>query len=69
MPHNVFERSTRTYILTRVDIASRYTVAGVLNTKKSSEVTFVLEAIYKKDGVFKYPKVFHCDNRSEFKKM
>ena len=28
---------------------------------------FVLEAIYKKGGVFKYPKVFQCDNGSELK--
>ena len=27
----------------------------------------MVEAIYKKDGVFKYPKVFQCDNGSEFK--
>ena len=26
-----------------------------------------MEAIYKKGGVFKYPKAFQCDNRSEFK--
>ena len=38
-----------------------------LMTKKSSKVTFVLEAIYKKDGVFKYPKAFQCDNGSKFK--
>ena len=37
-------------------------------TKKSSEVAFVLKAIYKKGGVFKYPKTFQCDNGSEFKK-
>ena len=36
-------------------------------TKESSEVAFVLEAIYKKGGVFKYPKTFQCDNGSEFK--
>ena len=30
-------------------------------------VAFVLEAIYKKGGVFKYPKTFQCDNGSEFK--
>ena len=36
-------------------------------TKKSSEVAFVLEAIYKKGGVFKYPKTFQCNNGSEFK--
>ena len=28
----------------------------------------MLQAIYKKCGVFKYPKVFQCDNGSEFKK-
>ena len=27
----------------------------------------MLEAIYKNGGVFKYPKVFQCDNGSEFK--
>ena len=27
----------------------------------------MLQAIYKKCGVFKYPKVFQCDNGSEFK--
>ena len=46
--------------------ASRYKVARALRTKKSSEIAFVLEAIYKKGGVFKYPKVFKCDNGSEF---
>ena len=38
-----------------------------LKTKKASEILFVLEAIYKKGCVFKYPKVFQCDNRYEFK--
>ena len=38
-----------------------------LRTKKSSETAFVLEAIYKKSGVFKYPKPFQCDNGPEFK--
>ena len=36
-------------------------------TKKSNEVAFVLEGIYKKGSVFKYPKTFQCDNGSEFK--
>ena len=27
----------------------------------------MLEAIHKKGDVFKYPKVFQCDNGSEFK--
>ena len=38
-----------------------------LKTKKSSELAFVLKAKYKKGGVFKYPKVFQCDNGPEFK--
>ena len=27
----------------------------------------MLEAVYKKGGVFKYPKTFQCDNGSVFK--
>ena len=58
MPHNVFEGNTYKYILTGIDVASRYKIARPLKTKKSSEVAFVLEAIYKKGDMFKYPKVF-----------
>ena len=67
VPHNVFEENTCKYDLTGVDVASRYKIARPLKTKKSSQVVFVLEAIYKKGGVFKYPKLFQCDNGSEFK--
>ena len=67
MPHNLFEGNTYKYILTDIDVASRCKVARPLKTKQSSEVAFVLEAIYKKGGVFKYPKAFHCDNGLEFK--
>ena len=67
MPHNLFEGNTYKYVLTGINVASRCKVARPLRTKKSSEVAFVLEAIYKKGGVFKYPKVFQCDNGSEFK--
>ena len=66
MPHNLFEGNTYKYILTGIDAAPRYKVARPLRTKKSSEVAFVLEAIYKKGSVFKYPKTFRCDNGSEF---
>ena len=67
MPHNLFEGNTYKYILTGIDVASKYKVVCPLRTKISSEVAFVLEAIYKKDGVFKYPEAFQCDNGSEFK--
>ena len=61
-PHNIFK-----YILTDIGVASRYKVARPFRTKKSSEVAFVLEAIYKKGGMFKHPETFPCDNGSESK--
>ena len=67
MPHSIFERNTYRYLLTGIHVASRYEVARPLTTKKSSEVAFVLGAIYKKGGAFKYPKVLQIDNGSEFK--
>ena len=67
MLHNFFEGNTYKYILTGTDVASRYKVAWPLKTKKPSEFAFVLEIIYKKVGVFKYPKVSQCDNGSDFK--
>ena len=67
MPHNLFEGNTYKYILTGIDVGSRYKVSRPLRTKKSSEVAFVSEAIHKKGGVFKYLKTFQCDNGSEFK--
>ena len=54
IPH-VFEGNTYKYILTGINVASRYKVLRLLITKKSSEVAFVLEAIYKNGGVIKYP--------------
>ena len=48
MPHNFFEGNTYKYILTGIDVTSRYKVARPRRTKKLSEVAFVLEAIYKK---------------------
>ena len=67
MPHNLFEENTYKYILTTIDVASRYKVSRSLRTKKSGKVVFILETIYKKGDVFKYPKVFQCDNGPEFK--
>ena len=67
MPHNLFERNTYKYILTGIHVASRYKVTRTLRTKKPSEVAFVLEAVYKKGGMLQFPKMFQCDNASEFK--
>ena len=48
MPHNLFEGNTYKYILTGIDVASRYKFARLLKTKKPTELAFVLEAVYKK---------------------
>ena len=48
MPHNLFEGKSYKYILTGIDVGSRYKVDRPLKTKKSSEAAFVLEVIYKK---------------------
>lgn len=56
VPYNAFEGSTYKYILGGVDVASRYKFARALMTKKLNEVAFVLDAIYKRDGVVKYFK-------------
>ena len=66
MPHNVFEGNTYRHLLAGIDVASRYGVAKPFTTKKSIEVVFMLKAIYKKGGAFKYPKVLQIDNGSEF---
>ena len=64
MPHNLCEGNTYEYILTGIDVVSRYKVARPLKTKKSSEIALVLKAIYKNCGVSKYPKTFQCNNGS-----
>ena len=65
VPLNDFEGNTYKYILTGVDVASRYNAARALMTKKASKAVFALEVIYKKVG--KYQKVFQCDNGSDLK--
>ena len=67
VPSNVVCGTECKYVLTGIDVASRYKIARALRSKKADEVASVLEAIYKKGGDFKYPKIFQCDNGSEFK--
>ena len=62
-----FEGNTYKYLLSGVDVASRYRVTKPVTTKKLSEIAFVLGAIYMKGGPFKYPKVIQIDNGPEFK--
>ena len=43
-------------------------IARPLRTKKASDVAFLLKNIYEnKEIPLTYPKVFQCDNGSEFK--
>ena len=49
-----------------IDTASRYEVARPLRTKQACDVAEMIADIYKV-GPLKYPKIFQCDNGSEFK--
>ena len=44
----------------------RYKVARPLRTKQARDVAEMIADIYKV-GPLKYPKIFQCDNGSEFK--
>ena len=39
----------------------------MLRTNKVSKVAFLLEVMYKRGGVLKYPKIFPHGNGSDFK--
>ena len=51
---NVFKGNTyKKNMITGLDFASRYKVSRAIKTKKKSEVSVMLEVIYRKDGMFK----------------
>ena len=50
MPHNVVYGSTYKYVLTGVDVASRYKIARPLRTKKASDVAFLLQEYLRKQA-------------------
>ena len=52
------------YILAGIDVTSRFKVARPLRTKQACGVA---EMITDKVGPLTYPKIFQCDNGSEFK--
>ena len=54
------------YILSGIDVASRYKVVRPLRTKQTKDVADMIADIYKV-GPLTYPKIFQCDNGSEFK--
>ena len=65
MPSDTLYGNKYKYILAGIDVASRFKVARPLRTKQVRDVAEVLADIYKV-GPLKYPKIFQCDNGSEF---
>ena len=66
MPSDSLYGNKYKYILARIDVASRYKVARPLRTKQACDVAEMIADIYKV-GPLTYPKIFQCDNGSEFK--
>ena len=54
------------YILAGIDAASRYKVVRPLRTKQARDVAEMIPDNYKVRPLT-YPKIFQCDNSSEFK--
>ena len=67
VPSDTLYGSKCKYILARIDTASRYKVKRPLRTKQVRDVAEMIADIYKV-GPLKYPKIFQCDNGSEFKR-
>ena len=66
MPSDSLYGSKYKYILAGIDAASRFKVARPLRTKQVREVAEMIADIYKV-GPLTYPKIFQCNNGSEFK--
>ena len=66
MPSDSLYGNKYKYILARIDAASRFKVARLLRTKQAKDVAEMIADIYKV-GPLTYPKIFQCDNNSEFK--
>ena len=66
MPSDTLYRNKYKYVLSGVEVASRCKVTRPLRTKQAKDIANMIADIYKV-GPLSYPKVFHCDNGSEFK--
>ena len=67
MPSDTSYGNKYTYILARIDATSRYKVARPQRTKQVRDMAKMIVDIYKV-GPLTYPKIFQCDNGSEFKR-
>ena len=66
MPSDTLYRNKYKYILSVIDVASRYKVTRPLKTKQVKDVAEMIVDIYKV-GPLTYPKIFQCDSGNEFK--
>ena len=66
MPSDTLYGNIYNNILSGIDVFSRYIVARPLRTKQVKDVAEMIADIYKV-GPLTYPKIFQCDNGSEFK--
>ena len=66
MPSDTLYRNKYKYIPAGIDAAYRYKVTRPLRTKQARDVAEMIADIYKV-GPLTYPKIFQCNNGSEFK--
>ena len=66
MPSDTVYGNKYKYILGGIDVTSKFKAARPLRTKQACDVAEMIADIYKV-GPLKYPKIFQCDNGSEFK--
>ena len=66
MPSDMLYGNKYKYTLSRTDVASRCKVARPMRMKQAADVAAMIADIYKV-GPLTYPKIFQCDNGSEFK--
>ena len=66
MPSDTLYGNKYKYILSGIDVASRYKVARPLRSKQAKDVAAMIANIYKV-GPLTYPRIFQCDNGSEFR--
>ena len=66
MPGDILYGNKYKYILSGIDVTSRYKVARSLRTKQAKDVADMIADIYKV-GPLTFPKIFQCNNGSEFK--
>ena len=66
MPSDTLYGNKYKYFLSGINVASRFKVTRPLRTKQAKDMADMISDIYKV-GPLTYPKIFQCDNGSEFK--